>query len=171
MLMMIKKNNVDPTGDSLNFYYNTTGTYFTDNDYSSYFSLNSNVETNTGLVVEPFIRVYNRMFKNGANTAMDLKTFGNANNNVNSDVLIRLDSGSDPTPGANSGKITTCLFGSYLNPLPLFAIGSSSSTAGNSLPISCNVCPRRLGCLSAASNAVARVCAACACACSCSICC
>ena len=45
------------------------------------------------------------MFKNGANTAMDLKTFGNSNNNVNSDVLIRLDSGGDPTPGTNSGKI------------------------------------------------------------------
>jgi hypothetical protein len=46
------------------------------------------------------------MFKNGANTAMDLKTFGNSNANVNSDVLIRLDSGGDPTPGTNSGKIT-----------------------------------------------------------------
>ena len=46
------------------------------------------------------------MFKNGANTAIDLKSFGNSNSGVNSDVLIRLDSGSDPTPGANSGKIT-----------------------------------------------------------------
>ncbi len=54
--------------------------------------------------MEPFIKVYNRMFKNGANTAMDLKTFGNSNSNVNSDVLIRLDSWRDPTPNANSGK-------------------------------------------------------------------
>ena len=45
------------------------------------------------------------MFKNGANTAMDLKTFGNSNSGVNSDVVIRLDSGGNPTPGTNSGKI------------------------------------------------------------------
>jgi hypothetical protein len=30
-----------PSGDSLNFWYNTPGTYFTDNGFSSYFSLNS----------------------------------------------------------------------------------------------------------------------------------
>ena len=101
----LNKNNVDSTGDSLNFYYNNPGSYFTDNGYSSYFSLNSNCVTNNGVAVEPFIRVYNRMLKNGANTAMDLKPFGNSNSNVNSDVLIRLDSGGDPTPGANSGKI------------------------------------------------------------------
>jgi hypothetical protein len=69
----LNKNYVNPSGDALNFYYNTSGTYFTDNDYSSYFSLNSNITTASGLAVEPFIRVYNRMFKNGANTAMDLK--------------------------------------------------------------------------------------------------
>ncbi len=45
------------------------------------------------------------MFKNGANTARDLKTFGNSNSKVKSDVIIRLDSGGDPTPGANVGKI------------------------------------------------------------------
>ena len=101
----LNKNNVDSTGDSLNFYYNTPGTYFTDYGYSSYFSLNSNVVTNGGgVAVEPFIRVYNRMWKNGANTAMDLKTFGNSNSGVNSDVVIRLDSGGNPTPGTNSGK-------------------------------------------------------------------
>ncbi len=43
------------------------------------------------------------MFKNGANTAMDLKTFGNSNSGVNSHVLIRLNSGGNPTPGTNSG--------------------------------------------------------------------
>jgi hypothetical protein len=96
---------VDPSGDSLNFWYNTPGTYFTDNRFSSYFSLNSNVRTNTGLAVKPFIRVCNRMRKNSANTVMDLKTWGNSNANVNSDVIIRLDSGGDPYPGSNSGKI------------------------------------------------------------------
>ena len=109
----LNKNNVDSTGDSLNFYYNTPGVYFTDNEYSSYFSLNSNVVTNGGgVAVEPFIRVYNRMWKNGANTAMDLKTFGNSNSGVNSDVVIRLDSGGNPTPGTNSGKITYNINGS-----------------------------------------------------------
>ena len=52
----------DSTGNSLNIWYNTPGTYFTDNGFSSYFSLNSNVSTNTGLNVSPFLRVYNRMF-------------------------------------------------------------------------------------------------------------
>ncbi len=39
------------------------------------------------------------MWKNGANTAIDIKTFGNSNANVNSDVLIRIESRGDPTPG------------------------------------------------------------------------
>ncbi len=51
------------------------------------------------------------MFKNGANTAMDLKTFENSNSNVNSDVLIRLDSGGDPTPRTYSGNITYNIHG------------------------------------------------------------
>jgi hypothetical protein len=51
------------------------------------------------------------MFKNGANTAMDLKTFRNSNSNVNSDVLIKLDSGGDPTPGSNVCKITYSIDG------------------------------------------------------------
>jgi hypothetical protein len=73
----------------LNFYYTSPGTYFIDNGYSSYFSLNSNVVTNGGgVAVEPLIRVYNRMSKNGANTAMDLKSIGNSNSGVNSDIDI-----------------------------------------------------------------------------------
>jgi hypothetical protein len=52
------------------------------------------------------------MWKNGANTAMDIKTFGNSNSNVNSDVLIRIDPGGDPTPGANAGTITFNMNGS-----------------------------------------------------------
>jgi hypothetical protein len=97
---------------STNFWYNTPGTRFTNNGFNSFFSLNANVITDTGLNSQPFIRVYNRMFKNGANSAIDLKTFGNSNSNVNSDVLIRLDSGGDPTPGANAGTITYNINGS-----------------------------------------------------------
>ena len=31
-----------------------------------------------GTASQPFITVYNRMWKNGANTAIDIKTFGNS---------------------------------------------------------------------------------------------
>ena len=55
--------------------------------------------------MQPFIRVYNRMWKNNANTAIDIKTLGGSNSNVNSDVLIRIDSGGDPTAGVNTGTI------------------------------------------------------------------
>jgi len=68
------------------------------------------------------------MFKNGANTAMDLKTFGNSNANVNSDVLIRLDSGGDPTPSTNSGKITYNING--LDRHIMTATGLSINTTG-----------------------------------------
>ncbi len=93
-------------GDSLNFWYNAPGTYFTDNGYSSYFRLNSKVSTSTGLAVEPYIRVYNCIWKNEGNTVKDFKTWSNSNPNVMSDVIMRLDSGGDPYPGSNSGKIT-----------------------------------------------------------------
>ena len=43
---------------------------------------------------------------------MDIKIFGNANSGVNSNVLIRIDSGGDPTPGANAGTITYNINGS-----------------------------------------------------------
>ena len=43
------------------------------------------------------------MWKYGVNTAMDIKMFGNSNAGVNSDVLIEIDSGGDPTAGANVG--------------------------------------------------------------------
>jgi hypothetical protein len=46
------------------------------------------------------------MFKNGANTAMDSKTHGNSNSGVSSDILIRVDSGGNPTPRTNTGTIT-----------------------------------------------------------------
>ena len=35
------------------------------------------------------------MWKNGANNAIDITTWGNSNANVNSNVLIRIDSGGD----------------------------------------------------------------------------
>ena len=114
----------------MNFYYNTPGTYFTDNGYSSYFSLNSNVSTNTGIAIEPFLRVYNRMWKNGANTAMDLKTFGNSNSNVNSDVLIRLDSGGNPTPGTNTGTIIYNINGSDRHIMTATGLGINTTSPG-----------------------------------------
>jgi hypothetical protein len=45
------------------------------------------------------------MFKNGANTALRFSTYGGSNSGVNSSTSILLDSGSDPTPGANFGNI------------------------------------------------------------------
>ncbi len=36
----------------------------------------------------------------------NFKTLGNANSNVNSDVIVRLDSDGDSYPCSNSGKIT-----------------------------------------------------------------
>jgi hypothetical protein len=98
--------------------------------FSSYFSLNSNVNTNTGLAVEPLIRVYNRMWKNGAKTAMDLKTFGNSNSNVNSDVLIRLDSGGDPSPGSNSRKIMYNINGSDRHIMTSTGLGINTTSPG-----------------------------------------
>ena len=70
------------------------------------------------------------MFKNGANTAMDLKTFGNSNSGVNSDVLIRIDSGGDPTPGTNSGKITYNINGSDKHIMTATGLGINITSPG-----------------------------------------
>ena len=78
-----------------NFWYNSPGTYFTNNGFASYFSLNSNVIANFGVVSQSFITEYYRMWNNGANNAIDITTWGNSNANVNSNVLIRIDSGGD----------------------------------------------------------------------------
>jgi hypothetical protein len=43
---------------------------------------------------------------------MDLNTWGDSHSNVNTDVIIRLDSGGDPYPGSNSGKMTYNINGS-----------------------------------------------------------
>ncbi len=79
---------------------------------------------------QPFIRVYNRIFKNGANSAIDLKTFGNSNSGVNSDVLTRLDSGGDPTPGANAGTITYNINGSDKHIMTGSSFGINTITPG-----------------------------------------
>jgi hypothetical protein len=71
------------------------------------------------------------MFKNGANSAIDLKTFGNSNSNVNSDVLIRLDSGGDPTPGANAGTITYNINGSDKHIMTGSSFGINTITPGS----------------------------------------
>ena len=102
--LTLNKSNIDTTGNSLNFYFNNPGVYFSDNGFTSYFNLNAVAQT-TGLAIEPFITVYNRMFKNGLNTAVKIYSWGGANSGVNSSTYILLDSGSDPTPGANIGKI------------------------------------------------------------------
>ena len=70
------------------------------------------------------------MFKNGANTAMDLKTFGNSNSGVNSDVVIRLDSGGNPTPGTNSGKITYNINGLDKHIMTSSGLGINVTTPG-----------------------------------------
>ena len=45
------------------------------------------------------------MFKNGINNAIKIASTGSSNSGVNSSTYILLDSGSDPTPGANIGTI------------------------------------------------------------------
>jgi hypothetical protein len=77
--------------------------HFTNNGVLSY--LFNVIVNGGGTTVEPFIAVCNRMWKNGANTAIDIKTFGSSNSNVNSGVLIRIDCGGDPNPGINAGTV------------------------------------------------------------------
>jgi hypothetical protein len=71
------------------------------------------------------------MFKNSANTAMDLKTFGNSNSNVNSDVLIRLDSRGDPSPGTNSGKIIYSINGLDKHIMTATGLGINIASPGS----------------------------------------
>jgi hypothetical protein len=62
---------LDPSGNSLTFYHNNTGTYFSDNGWNLYFNLSSaTVVTNTGLSIVPIITNYNRMFKSNVNNAI-----------------------------------------------------------------------------------------------------
>ncbi len=70
------------------------------------------------------------MWKNGANTAMDIKTFGNSNAGVSSDVLIRIDSGGDPSAGANAGTIKYSINGSYKHIITGSNFGINTITPG-----------------------------------------
>ena len=116
-----------------NFWYNTPGTYFIDNGFTSFFNLNANVNTNFGLQTQPFITVYNRMWKNVGNTAIDIRTLGGANNAVNSDITIRIDSGGDPTIGANKGTILFSIDGAnrHIINRSAFGIANINPIAGN----------------------------------------
>ena len=52
------------------------------------------------------------MFKDGSNSAIDIKTFCNSNSSINSGILLRIDSGGDSTPGSNAARITYNINGS-----------------------------------------------------------
>jgi hypothetical protein len=116
-----------------NFWYNSPGTYFINNGFTSFFNLNANVNTNFGLQTQPFITVYNRMWKNVGNTAIDIRTLGGANNAVNSDITIRIDSGGDPTTGANKGTILFSIDGAnrHIINRSAFGIANINPIAGN----------------------------------------
>jgi hypothetical protein len=122
--------------NTTNFWYNTNGTTFVSSGFSSYFSLNANIITGWGVIPTPFITVYNRMWKNVGNTAIDIKTSGQANNNVNSDVLIRIDSGGDPTVGANQGTILFNINGSDRHLISAATLNINTITSnGNALNV------------------------------------
>jgi hypothetical protein len=103
--LILNEGNIDSSGNSLICYYNNPGVYFTDNSFNSFFNISSALNANGALLIQPFVTVYNRMFKNGANTALKFSTYGGSNSGVNSSSYILLDSGGDPTPGANIGNI------------------------------------------------------------------
>jgi hypothetical protein len=72
------------------------------------------------------------MFKNVVNTAIDLKTFGNSNSGVNSDVLIRFDSGGSPIsgPNSNSGEIIYNIIGSDKHIMTSSGLGINITSPG-----------------------------------------
>ena len=82
--LVINEGNIDTSGNSLVCYCNNPGVYFTDNSFNSFFNFSSAVNANGGLQIQPFITVYNRMFKNTANTALKFSTYGGSNSGVNS---------------------------------------------------------------------------------------
>jgi hypothetical protein len=53
------------------------------------------------------------------------------NSNVNSDVLIRIDSGGDPTPGVNAGTITYNKYGSDKHIMNGSSFGINTITPGS----------------------------------------
>ena len=70
------------------------------------------------------------MWKNSANTTLDIKTFGGANSNVNSSVLIRIHSGGDPTPGANTGTVLYNINGTDRHIITATSFGINTITPG-----------------------------------------
>jgi hypothetical protein len=97
---------LDPSGNSLIFYHNNPGRYFTHNGFNSYFNLSSaTITNNNNLAIVPFITNYNRIYKNGVNNAIKIASSGTSNSGINSSTYILFDSGSNPTPGANVGTI------------------------------------------------------------------
>ena len=127
---------LDPSGNSLIFYHNNPGTYFTDNGFNSYFNLSSaTITNNNNLAIVPFITNYNRMFKNGINNAIKIASTGSSNSNINSSTYILLDSGSNPTPGTNEGTIKFNIATQAQGAIDRFVITPYSSIFYNNLGI------------------------------------
>ena len=61
---------------------------------------------------------------------MDLKTNGQANSNENRDVLISLDSASDPIPGANTGTIINDMKGNDSHIMAVSGLGIKTASHG-----------------------------------------
>ncbi len=73
----------------------------------------------------------------GENCAIDIETFGNANNNVN--VSIKIYSAGDPTPGENAGTTLFNINGSDNHIITGSGIGINTTTIGaNSLNVNGN---------------------------------
>jgi len=127
---------LDPSGNSLIFYHNNPGTYFTDNGFNSYFNLSSaTITNNNNLAIVPFITNYNRMFKNGINNAIKIASTGSSNSNINSSTYILLDSGSNPAPGTNEGTIKFNIATQSQGAIDRFVITPYSSIFYNNLGI------------------------------------
>jgi hypothetical protein len=70
------------------------------------------------------------MSKNVCNTALDIKTFGSANNGVNGEIIIRLHSGGDPTMGAYVGTMTFNIDGSDRHIINRSSLGIGTVVTG-----------------------------------------
>jgi hypothetical protein len=133
--LILNEGNIDTSGNSLICYCNNPGTYFTDNSFNSFFTFSSAINANGGLQIQPFITVYNRMFKNTANTALKFSTYGGSNSGVNSSTSILLDSGSNPTPGSNIGNIKFNIATNTEGGIDRFIITPTTSTFYNNVGI------------------------------------
>ena len=75
------------------------------------------------------------MFKNGINNAIKIASTGVSNSNVNSSTYILLDSGGDPTPGANIGTIKFNITTQSEGALDRFVIKPTTSVFYNNVGI------------------------------------